>query len=112
MHRRISQPANQRFADIANETADWMLDDMVDGNGGFYSTRDADSEGEEGKFYVWTPESAKALVDPEAWPLLAERYGLDKDANFEGQWHLTVRRSIDDIAKDHGKTVERGYGAD
>ena len=97
----------QRFGDIANETADWMLDDMVDANGGFYSTRDADSEGEEGKFYVWTPEQAESLIDDRAWPLFADRFGLNKPANFEGHWHLTVRHSINDIAKDHGiKTAE------
>ena len=93
----------QRFADIASETADWMQDDMLAGNGGFYSTRDADSEGEEGKYYVWTPEQVQALIDADTWPLFAARYGLDQPANFEGHWHLSVRRSIEDIAKDHGR---------
>ena len=92
----------QRFAETANETADWMLDDMLAGNGGFFSSRDADSEGEEGKFYVWTPDQVQSLVDTDTWPLFSERYGLDQAANFEGRWHLTARHSIDDIAKDHG----------
>ncbi|MDX1507166.1 MAG: thioredoxin domain-containing protein, partial [Woeseiaceae bacterium] len=94
---------DERFADVAGETADWMQDDMLAGNGGFFSTRDADSEGEEGKYYVWTPEQVQALIDADTWPLFAARYGLDQPANFEGHWHLSVRRSIEDIAKDHGK---------
>ena len=95
-----------RFADIANETAGWMLDDMLAANGGFYSTRDADSEGEEGKFYVWTPEQVQDIVDKETWPLFSERYGLDQAANFEGHWHLTARHSLEDIAKDRGMEVD------
>ncbi len=93
------------FRQVANETADWMLDDMVAENGGFFSTRDADSEGEEGLFYVWTPEQVKALLPDDSYELFARRFGLDQGANFEGQWHLSVRQSIEDLAKDSGKTA-------
>jgi uncharacterized protein YyaL (SSP411 family) len=93
------------FATVANETADWMLADMVAPNGGLYSTRDADSEGEEGKYYVWTPDEAAALLDEDEYALLARRFGLRDAANFEGQWHLTVRETIPDIAKDLGKSA-------
>jgi len=86
----------QLFADTANKTADWMLADMLSPNGGFYSSRDADSEGEEGKFYVWTPDDVAALLDPDQYELLARKYGLDKEPNFEGKWHLTVREAVDD----------------
>ena len=79
------------FADVANETADWMLADMLAPNGGFYSTRDADSEGEEGLYYIWTPEEVSKLVDESNVEALSQRFGLDQDANFEGKWHLTVR---------------------
>ena len=89
------------YARIAGESADWMISDMQAPDGGFYSSRDADSEGEEGKFYVWTPDEVRSLVDVEAYPLVAERFGLDDEANFEGQWHLTVRKSIADIAESH-----------
>ena len=79
------------FTRTASETADWMLSDMRDANGGFYSSRDADSEGEEGKFYVWDPDEVAELLAPEVFPGFARRFGLDQEANFEGKWHLTVR---------------------
>jgi len=83
------------FSETANATADWMLADMLADNGGFYSTRDADSEGEEGLYYLWTPEQVKNLVGDD-YAVFARRFGLDKTANFEGQWHLTVREAIAD----------------
>ena len=84
------------FADTANQTADWMLSDMRSPEGCFFSSRDADSEGEEGKYYVWTPDQVAALVEPGDYDLFAHRFGLDKDANFEGRWHLTVQETVDD----------------
>ncbi len=87
------------FRDTANATADWMLADMQAANGGFFSTRDADSEGEEGLYYLWQPEQTEALLGAD-YPIFARRFGLDHDANFEGQWHLTVREPVaDDDAK-------------
>ena len=88
----------QLFADVANATADWMLADMVAGNSGFYSTRDADSEGEEGRFYAWTPQQVSDLLDQDTFAALSQRFGLDEDANFEDKWHLTVRKTVDEIA--------------
>ncbi len=84
------------FRETASRTADWMLADMQSPNGGFYSSRDADSEGEEGKYYVWTPDEVGALLDDEQFGLIARKFGLDKEANFEGKWHLTVREAVDD----------------
>jgi len=93
------------FAETANQTANWMLADMQDENGGFYSTRDADSEGEEGLYYLWTPEQVEQLLGDD-YGVFARRFGLDKDSNFEGQWHLTVREQIAD--DDARAAIERG----
>jgi len=88
------------FSDTANATANWMLADMQAENGGFYSTRDADSEGAEGIYYLWTPAQVEKLLGDD-FAVFASRFGLDKDANFEGQWHLSVREPIaDDDARD------------
>ncbi len=85
------------FADAANATADWMLADMQAGNGGFFATRDADSEGHEGIYYLWTPPEVRELLGDD-YDVFAMRFGLDQDANFEGQWHLSVRASVADVA--------------
>ena len=84
------------FRETAMRTADWMLADMLSPDGSFYSSWDADSEGEEGRFYVWTPDQVRDLLDAESFALIARRFGLDKEANFEGQWHLTVREDVED----------------
>jgi uncharacterized protein YyaL (SSP411 family) len=86
------------FARISHETADWVLRDMRSPGGGFYSSLDADSQGHEGKFYVWTPEEVSALLTAQEYAAFAPRFGLDRPANFEGQWHLHTHASIDDIA--------------
>ena len=103
LHLATGEPLFER---IANETADWMLADMLSDSGGFYSTRDADSEGEEGLFYVWTPEQVKSLLPADSYDLFARRFGLNHDANFEGKWHLTVRESIEDLAGSTGRSEE------
>lgn len=79
------------FRDIANETADWLLRRMRSPNGCFYASLDADSEGEEGKYYVWTPDEVRSLLAEDQYTAFSRYYGLDKEANFEGRWHLTVQ---------------------
>ncbi|MBT8109129.1 MAG: thioredoxin domain-containing protein, partial [Gammaproteobacteria bacterium] len=90
------------FAEVANATAEWMLADMQSDNGGFFATRDADSEGHEGIYYLWNREQARELLGDD-YEVFARRFGLNKDANFEGQWHLTVRESISEIAAATGR---------
>jgi uncharacterized protein YyaL (SSP411 family) len=76
------------FARVAGETAEWIMRDMRSMQGGFYSSLDADSEGHEGKFYVWTRTEVQGLLTAAEYEVFARRFGLDRDANFEGQWHL------------------------
>ncbi len=95
------------YARIASETADWVMRDMQDARGGYYSTIDADSEGEEGKFYLWTAEELdELLAEPEAG--LAKRvFGLDGPPNFEQRaWHLHRLRTPEQAAADLGLPTE------
>jgi hypothetical protein len=77
------------YARVARETAEWTLRDMQDERGGFYSTLDADSEHEEGKFYVFAPAEVDEILGADAGRLAKRVLGLDRPANFEGShWHL------------------------
>jgi uncharacterized protein YyaL (SSP411 family) len=75
---------HERYRRVCEETLDWMLREMRGPEGGFYSALDADSEGEEGKFYVWTAEEIREVLGEAAKPLL-EHYGVTEQGNFEGK---------------------------
>jgi uncharacterized protein YyaL (SSP411 family) len=75
---------NERYRRVCEETLDWMLREMRGSEGGFYSALDADSEGEEGKFYVWTEEEIRKVLGEAAGPLI-EHYGVTQRGNFEGK---------------------------
>ncbi|HQW09593.1 MAG TPA: thioredoxin domain-containing protein [Steroidobacteraceae bacterium] len=91
------------FARTAAQTATWLLADMQSPEGGFYSSRDADSEGHEGRYYVWTPAEAQSLLGADEYAVLAARFGLDRAPNFEGAWHLHAFRGIEEIAAERGE---------
>jgi uncharacterized protein YyaL (SSP411 family) len=93
------------FARIAQETAEWVMREMQAPEGGFYSTLDADSEGEEGKFYAWTRAEVRGLVGAD-YALFARRFGLDREPNFEGRYHLHVFVSLPDLAREFGLSEE------
>jgi uncharacterized protein YyaL (SSP411 family) len=84
--------------DAAEATADWAIGEMQAEAGGYYSALDADSEGQEGRYYVWTREAVEALLTPEEMLVFAARYGLDRPANFEGCWHLHARVAPGEVA--------------
>jgi|HigsolmetaAR202D_1030399.scaffolds.fasta_scaffold00168_30 uncharacterized protein YyaL (SSP411 family) len=90
------------FQRIASETADWMIREMQAPEGGFWSSLDADSEGHEGKFYVWDVAEVRERLPQETFDVFARRFGLDREPNFEGKWQLHVCRSVDDIADELG----------
>ncbi|MEE4360572.1 MAG: thioredoxin domain-containing protein [Pseudomonadales bacterium] len=79
------------FETAVRETAGWLLREMQAPEGGFYAALDADSDGGEGRFYVWHREQIKGLLDAEEYRLIATLYGVDKPANFEGMWILCRR---------------------
>ena len=91
---------------IAEETLDYVVRDMTSPDGGFYSAEDADSEGEEGKFYVWTPGEIRAVLDEEE-ARLAERYwDVTQRGNFEGKNILYVPRPPEAVAAEFGVPPE------
>ena len=87
------------YARCAQETALWLMREMQSPEGGYYSSLDADSEHEEGKFYVWSREELRALLGREEFEVLASHYGLDGPPNFENRhWHLRVAAPLEDPA--------------
>jgi uncharacterized protein YyaL (SSP411 family) len=84
------------FADIARETANWVLTEMQATQGGYYSSLDADSEGHEGKFYVWDIHEIDKLLLREEFQITKIYYGLDEAPNFEGRWHLHIVEALRD----------------
>ena len=77
---------------IVEETLDYMAREMTDANGGFYSAQDADSEGVEGKFFVWRPEETIDLLGKTEGDLFNKYYGVTRKGNFEGRSILHVAK--------------------
>jgi uncharacterized protein YyaL (SSP411 family) len=91
---------NPFYKSIAMETADWVIRDMQSPEGGYYSTIDADSEGHEGKFYVWDRDEIREILGKEEFAVAERYFGLDQSPNFEGRWHLHVVELIDPEDRD------------
>jgi uncharacterized protein YyaL (SSP411 family) len=102
---------------IAEGILDYVVREMTDSTGGFYSTQDADSEGIEGKFFVWSLAEIKELLGEADAALFAAYYNLTEGGNFEGENILNVTRALPDVAASQKVTVaqlattlERGRG--
>ncbi len=89
---------NPSYKQVVEETLDYVQREMTSPEGGFYSTQDADSEGEEGKFYVWTPDEVREVLGPEDAEVFNLYYNVTKHGNFEGANILSVPRPLDVIA--------------
>ena len=89
------QPEYKR---IVEETLDYVVREMTDSGGGFYSTQDADSEGEEGKFFVWTVAEIKAILGEEAGHRFCTAYDVSGPGNWEGHSILWLKRPLSDSA--------------
>ena len=88
------------FEKTARGIAGWVMREMQSPEGGYYSSLDADSEHEEGKYYVWTPAEIKALLTPAEYAVVEAHYGLDGAPNFENRsWHLRVMKSLEVVAR-------------
>ncbi|MDQ6644770.1 MAG: thioredoxin domain-containing protein [Chloroflexota bacterium] len=92
---------------IVEETLDYVVREMTSPEGGFYSTQDADSEGEEGKFFVWTPAEIEAVLAPEDAALFMQYYDVTQKGNFEGKNILHVSREVEEVAREAKLKRER-----
>jgi uncharacterized protein YyaL (SSP411 family) len=88
------------FERVCVETAEWVMREMQSPEGGYYSSLDADSEGHEGKFYVWSVDEIRKLLTREEFEVASVVYGLDRPPNFEGEaWHLTIAHPLSEAAR-------------
>ena len=97
---------NQFFKQIAVETLRYIEREMTDPSGGFYSATDADSEGVEGKFFVWTPREIKEILGAENGGIFCFHYDVTESGNFEGENILNVRQTTDESARQLGISLE------
>ena len=87
------------FKSVVNETVDYLLREMLHPEGGFYATQDADSEGEEGKFFVWTEDEVNQLLGEEDGEIFCRMYDVGKPGNFEDKSILHPILSVDQTSK-------------
>ncbi|MGA9420831.1 MAG: thioredoxin domain-containing protein [Rhodanobacteraceae bacterium] len=100
LYARVAmQLYEERFANTAQACVEWIKREMVAPGGGFYSSIDADSDGEEGRYYLWSADDIRRLLPVEQFAVVERRWGLDRPPNFEGHaWHLRVNEPLADIA--------------
>jgi uncharacterized protein YyaL (SSP411 family) len=91
---------------VAEGILDYVAREMTDPAGGFYSTQDADSEGVEGKFFVWSLDEIKQLLDERDAVLFAACYNVTNDGNFEGKNILNVTRGQSEVGATENLTIE------
>lgn len=94
------------YARIARETLDYVINDLQSPEGGYYSSRDADSEGEEGRFYVWSKKEIDQVLGESDSKLFCDYYDVTDSGNWEGQNILNVPRPADVVAKLHGMSAD------
>ncbi|MEZ6087674.1 MAG: thioredoxin domain-containing protein [Pirellulaceae bacterium] len=100
--RGYQATGNERYANVARETLQYLMRDMVDTSGGIHSTEDADSEGEEGKYYVWRPEEILQVLGEERGERFCHVFDVTPEGNFEGASILNLRRPLEMIASERG----------
>ena len=98
---------NEDYARVARETLDYVLREMTQPEGGFYSTQDADSEGEEGRFFVWYEDEVMELLGADDGQLFCHCYDITADGNWEGKSILNRPKPHDQDAEVLGRTPEQ-----
>ncbi len=96
---------NQLYRSVAEDIFTFVLRDLTDDQGGFYSALDAETDGVEGQYYVWTREEIKKILEPDDVRLFARHFGLDRESNFEHGYVLEVVQPISKLAEDFKLTA-------
>ena len=95
-----------QFKRVVEETVDYLLREMLQPQGGFYSTQDADSEGEEGKFFVWTPQEVSRILGEEAAEIFCRIYDVSEQGNFEDKNILHPILTLEQASKYFNRGVD------
>ncbi|MFS8086107.1 MAG: thioredoxin domain-containing protein [Acidobacteriota bacterium] len=96
---------------VAEETLDYVVREMTDPSGGFYSSQDADSEGEEGKFFVWSRRDIIDALGRQEGDLFCDYFDVTEGGNFEGENILNVKKTIEEVADKNGISVDQLRGS-
>ncbi|MEW7997225.1 MAG: thioredoxin domain-containing protein [Candidatus Thiodiazotropha endolucinida] len=96
----------EQFRRVATRTLDYVLREMTLPEGGFYSATDADSEGEEGLFFIWTREQISAALAPQDAELANSLYGVTPQGNFEGRNILHLNQDLEEYAEEHDLSID------
>ena len=88
------------YARVVEEILDYVVREMLNSEGGFYSTQDADSEGHEGKFFIWTPREIGEILGEEKGKVFCRYYDVTAQGNFEGANILNVPRPLEQVARE------------
>jgi uncharacterized protein len=98
---------DEKYLDVIQKTLEYVRREMMSPEGGFYSAQDADSEGEEGKYYLWSKQEILNLLGDETIAsIFCEYYGVTQGGNFEGKNILNIRSSLSDLSQRYGRTPE------
>ena len=94
------------FREVVEKTLGYVLKEMTHPEGGFYSAQDADSEGEEGKFFVWLPQEIEEALGPDLGRVAMEYWGVSREGNWEGKNILNAGRPDEEVAAGLGLMVD------
>jgi uncharacterized protein YyaL (SSP411 family) len=108
----ISNPKSQIYAATARDILDYVLRDMTHPGGGFFSAEDADSEGQEGKFYCWTHDELSKLLSPEEFIVATKYFGITKGGNFVDHSHPTPLAGLNVLSRSGASADRRKFSED
>ena len=97
---------NGDYRRVVEETLDYVVAGLAHPEGGFFSATDADSEGEEGRYFVWSLDEVRKLVDPHDLDVVTRYWDVTENGNFEGHNILHATITVDQAARLFGKTAD------